>query len=76
MIPGVPRFRWPAFSVRISPIAPYITTEPNTTARTIQPMSVAILSHLLIMLAAQVYLIIDKKFTSYYKEQNQTDDYF
>ena len=29
MMPGMPRFRWPAFSVRISPVEPYINTAPK-----------------------------------------------
>ena len=29
IMPGMPRFRWPAFSVRISPVEPYMKVAPK-----------------------------------------------
>ena len=77
IIPGIPRFRFPDFSVMISPRAPYRIPIPcpmafciNITKNPI--FSSSLLNRPVFMPAAHSYPVIDKELTAQNKEQDDT----
>ena len=72
MMPGMPRFRLPDFSVSVSPVLPYISGMPCMTARGRKDRKSNMGFILLFAGMAERYAIIDKELTANNEEKNNT----
>ena len=71
MTPGIPRLRLPDFSFNVSPTQPSRSGTLCTIALGMNVTRLNICS-LLSVRFAEVHLIIDKEFASYYEEQDDS----
>ena len=73
MTPGIPRFRLPDFSVRISPVQPKIRGMPWTMARGMNVERKPSMNlTLLFLCAAEAHAVADEKLTADDEEDNNT----
>lgn len=77
MIPGIPRLRFPDFSVRISPVDPKRRGVPCNIALLIKLHITVIISILfgLLLFAYKMYFILEEEFASDYEEKDYTGQY-
>ena len=72
--PGIPRLRFPDFSVIISPVEPKRSGIPCIIALWRKVINENILLYLLFRFS-ELQFVVNKEFTTYDKEQNYTGQY-